>query len=249
MVVGIFGSSGYLGTQAALLCESLSLDYVCLERNIDKYEKEFLHKITVIIDCGFPRNYYKRGVAASYLTEIKRRKYFFEFLGPKYIYIGTFTGILTKSTHYSRIKQEAEEIFESFGASILRAGLVASANRPGGRYLELKDMLEKLPVSLVPAENWFPVVITDLDDFIHHLTKLMNSDNDRVTIPVTILPLRSLILERTPKKVQLKINSLVCQIFSWTVRLLPLKKLEGIKAIVVPVSFSKELILKISDRG
>jgi hypothetical protein len=249
MVVGIFGSSGYLGTQAALLCESLSLDYVCLERNVDKHEPEFLHKITVIVDCGFPRNYYKRGVAASYLMEINRRKYFFESLGPKYIYIGTFTGILTKSTHYSLIKQKAEEIFETFGATILRAGLVASADRPGGRYLELKEMLEKLPVSLVPSENWFPIVITDLDNYIHHLTKLLRLENDIVGLPITILPLRKLVLEHTPEKVQLKIPSIVCQFFSWSVRWLPLKKLEGIKAISVPVSFSKESILRLRGKG
>jgi hypothetical protein len=247
MVVGIFGSSGYLGKQSALLCESLSLDYVCLERNVDEHERESLQKITVIIDCGFPREYYKRGIAASYLIEINRRKHFFESLGPKYIYVGTFTGILTKSTHYSLLKQKAEEIFETFGATILRVGLVASADRPGGRYLELKEILEKLPVSLVPAENWFPVVITDLDDFIHHLTKLLSLHNDKVGVPINVLPLCKLILERTPEKVQLKIPSIVCQLFSWTVRWLPLKKLEGIKAIAVPVSFSTESILRIRD--
>jgi hypothetical protein len=248
MVVGIFGSSGYLGQQSALICKSLKIDYVCLDRSVDKHNEDFLKRITQVIDCGFPRNYYKKGLDSAYLLEIHRRKYFFESLGSKYIYIGTFTGVATRSTHYSQIKQKAEEILETFGATILRTGLIVSQDWPGGRYRELGEMLEKFPISLIPNENWFPLIITDLDDFLHHLGRLLRLEKSEVPLSVDILPLRKLVLRHSTNKMQFEISSPACQLFCWAVSRFPLKKLEGLKAIAIPVSFSRNLILDLKER-
>lgn len=249
MVVGIFGSSGYLGQQSVLICKSLSIDYVCLDKNIDKHKIDFLRKITQVIDCGFPRNYYEKGLDSAYLLEIDRRKHFFEGLGPKYIYIGTFTGIATRSTQYSLIKQKAEEILETFGATILRAGLIVSHDRPGGRYQELHEVLEKFPVILIPNEDWFPLIVTDLDDFTDHLSKLLKSDKIEFSLPITIVPLRTVALQHSANKIQFEINASVCCLFSWVVRRLPLKKIEAIKAIAIPMSYSRNSIRELKGKA
>ena len=247
MLIGIFGSSGYLGNQCVLLCKSMSLNYVCLDRKISNHDEFTLQQITHVIDCGFPRNYYSKNVSAEYLVEINRRKNIFSELGKKYIYIGTYTGITSADTCYSVTKRQAELTLQTFDATIFRAGLVVSQSQPGGRYQELLSLLERLPFAFIPSKEWFPLVISDLDETIKQIGSVLRSEKVNHSAAVKVVPLGALILEQFSHKIQIKIPAIFCRFFSWSIRMMPLQKLEGITAISIPVKFSRDVVKKMSD--
>lgn len=236
--VGIFGSSGYLGSRVILICSELSISYAILDRKLSNNDPLLLSSISKVIDCGFPPDYYKKSIATKYMIEIKQRAEQFQSLGRGYLYVSTFSGITTRKTGYSKLKNRAGDILSAIEATCLRVGLVTSESNPGGRYLELRRLAQSLPFLIIPSKNWFPVLIYKLEDFELTIRNfLINED----VIPPTEYQLKSLselISEMKLPQKKFELPGWCSALLAMLIRLLPLKKMEGLKAISVSESFA-----------
>ena len=246
-VIGIFGSNGYLGSEVVSLCEELSLPYVKLEREVANNDREILSRVSIVIDCGFPRDYFIKNVAQRYLLEINHRARIFESLSNRYLYLATYSGIVTRETRYSKLKFDAELILKRINATCLRLGLVTSENSPGGRFLELKDLVEKLPLLILPSRSWYPVLTCTSENLKISISHFLTEPLSFHPPESEFKPLSILMCEMNPSARKFYLPGLLTGLLAVFVRLLPFKRIEGIKAISVSQSFAKSRL--ISDRA
>ena len=231
--VGVFGANGYLGKETLDLCSTINVPSTALGRNIDAVDISILDGLTIVIDCGFPRDYYHREISRLYLEEIEKRARFCNQHGIKYVYLTTFTSIVSDKSKYARLKNSLETSIESLGGELLRLGLVIDSNKPGGRFLELYSIVNKLPVVLIPSSNWFPVFTCSLSGYLAEVKNLFeNGQLSKLQIG-KLQPLAEVIREVAVGKRVLQLNDFVTSVFGRLLPLVVFGKREGIKGISI----------------
>jgi hypothetical protein len=235
-IIGIFGSQGYLGKETLNLCHTTGTPTRVLGRRIESIDNNFLDGLTLIIDCGFPRDYYNRKTACDYLAEVEKRAQFCNEFGIKYYYLTTYTSVVSDRSKYSQLKSLVETSVKSMGGELLRLGLVIDASNPGGRFLELKSIIQRLPVVFVPSFNWFPVFTCSLDAYLEEVKNLLENGEMSKHELGNLQPLAEVITQVSEGKKLLQLSDLLTCI---VVRFLPLVafgKREGIKGISVKIN-------------
>jgi hypothetical protein len=231
--VGVFGVHGYLGGETLKLCIDLKIPCVSLGRQIDAIDISILDGLTLIIDCGFPRDYYRRKTAGEYLKEIEKRVSFCHQYGIKYVYLTTFTSTVSDKSKYARLKNLLEEHIEMLGGELLRLGLVIDSINPGGRFLELQSIIQKLPVVLIPSLNWFPIFTCPLNAYLAEVKNLLeNGELSKLQIG-ELQPLANVIRETAIDKKVLQLSDFVTSLLARLLPLIAFGKREGIKGISV----------------
>lgn len=231
--IGIFGSQGYLGKQTLELCSTYKTEARVLGRRIELIDTSVLNDLTLIIDCGFPRNYYKRKIARDYLLEVKKRAQFCNVHGIKYVYLTTYTSIVSDKSKYSRLKNSVENLIRSFGGELLRLGLVIDDSAPGGRFQELHSLIQRLPIVMVPSSNWFPVFTCSLDAYLEEVKNLV--ENGELSKPQlgNLRPLAVIITQISEGKKMVQLNNFFTSIAVLFLPLVAFGKREGLRGISV----------------
>jgi hypothetical protein len=229
-IVGIFGGNGYLGSEVVKICLQNNIPYILLPREIKRVEDSSLESINTIVDCGFPRDYYKKKVMNAYLNELSNRSKIINFQKVNYLYIGSFSSIAGQNSKYGKLKLKSEQLLESSGAIISRVGLVKCTSNPGGRYKELLMMVEKAPFILLPSPNWFPLFVTEIDCLRNEIRTFVNSGDVSNNSAIEI-PLSAVIKEFGLEKRFIELNDMWSALLARVIKRLPLRRIEGIKSI------------------
>jgi hypothetical protein len=173
MMIGIFGSTGYLGKIICGMLSEKNISYQCLGRDyIGPFEG-----FTKIIDLGFPRNYLNRNVGKEYLFVLKSRLE--QHSDGLYIYLGSLSSVGVINSQYGFIKHCAEQIVLDHGGVVVRAGLLFNEVQPGGRFKEMLNFLGILPfhprfrrgtyfLKFTPESELFEVIKLILDPSFKH---------------------------------------------------------------------------------
>lgn len=231
--VGVFGANGYLGQETVELCRIRNVEYVSLSRKIEDLGASLLSDLTTIIDCGFPRDYYHARRARDYLKQVEKRSEFCSGHGIQYVYLTTFTSVISNKSKYARLKNSAEDIVEAFGGELLRLGLVVDLVNPGGRYLELCSIIQKLPIVFVPNSDWFPVFTCTIDEYRREIESLLRNGSLINGHIGKLQSLSDVIGEVSIGKKAFKLSSFVTCLLARTLTLIAFGKREGIKGISI----------------
>lgn len=231
MIIGIFGGNGYLGKEAVKICLAQNHEVVYLGREIVSTEVTILEKLNLIIDCGFPRDYYKIGVGDLYLRELTERFRVAQKLKVKYLYLTSFSTLKFGNSTYAKIKDNSESIANQFGVQLLRLGLVIDRDSPGGRYKELIQLVRSSPVILIPHKSWFPVMVCQLDEYLDSLNLFINGSDFREREVGYISSLTEILEWSFPNKHAIRLGPIATSSLVRLISLLNLKKLEGLKYI------------------
>jgi hypothetical protein len=229
--VGVFGSNGYLGSETISLCRANNIRSVALGRKIEDLDSSILDGLVAIIDCGFPRDYYRVKSSHDYLKQIKKRARFCNERGIKYVYLTTFTSIISDNSKYARLKNSAETSVELLGGELLRLGLVVDLSNPGGRFLELNSIIRRLPIVLIPSSNWFPVFTCTLSEYLAEIKTFLQNGSLSIHQIGKIQPLSELIEEVSKDKKVLKLSNFITFILAQIIPFIAFGKMEGIKGI------------------
>jgi hypothetical protein len=231
--VGVFGANGYLGSETLSLCRATNIPSVALGRRIEDLDSSILNQLVTIIDCGFPRDYYHVKSADDYLKQVQKRAKFCNERGIKYVYLTTFTSVISDNSKYARLKNSTERLVELLGGELLRLGLVVDLNKPGGRFLELNSIVRRLPIVLIPSSKWFPIFTCTLSEYLAEIQIfLQNSSLSRHEIG-KLQPLSELIEEVSKDKKILKLSNFVTFILAQLIPFIAFGKIEGLKGIAV----------------
>lgn len=238
--IGIVGSNGYLG---ATLMRNLQ------KKNVHVYPigREFLKdetfpELDFIIDSGFPRNIHNKNVKMEYFKNLTSRLEHCSSQNTTYLYFGSLSSHSPATSKYGTAKREAENLVVSMRGRVIRFGLVVDRQEPGGRYLELVKNLRSFPVILVPHPDYFPICVTYIKEFSGTLDRVIfereNSVSD-ATAPIEWTCLSQLVRNSTDRRVIVLpkfITKITCEI----IRILPLGKLDNLKAIAYKITDPQE---------
>ena len=231
--VGIFGAHGYLGRETINLCETLNIPYFALDRKIEDVDPSILGSLTMIIDCGFPRDYYNKNTARNYLEQVEKRSKFCNEQRIRYVYLTTFTSVVSNNSKYAHLKNCTEDTVELFGGELLRLGLVVDLVNPGGRFLELCSIIQKFPIVFVPSSDWFPIFTCTICEYRDEVESLLRDGSLFKRHIGRLQSLSDVIREVSIGKKVLELGNCVTSLL---VRILPLiafGKREGIRGISV----------------
>ena len=231
--IGVFGAHGYLGRETLDLCLDLNIPTVALGRKLEAIDVSILDGLTLIIDCGFPRDYYHRKTSREYLKEIEKRVSFCNQHGIQYVYLTTFTSTVSDKSKYARLKNLLEEHIEILGGELLRLGLVIDAIKPGGRFLELQSIIQKMPVVLIPGLNWFPIFTCTLSAYLAEVKSLVETGELSKLQIGKLQPLAVIVKEVAKDKKVLQLTDFATSLLARFVPLIAFGKREGIKGISV----------------
>jgi hypothetical protein len=231
--VGIFGAQGYLGRETVELCRIMNVGYIALGRKIEDLGASLLGELTIIIDCGFPRDYYNARRARDYLKQVERRAKFCGDHGIQYVYLTTFTSVVSNKSKYARLKNRVEKTIEAFGGELLRLGLVVDLDNPGGRYLELCSIIHKLPIVFVPNSDWFPVFTCTIDEYRKEIQSLLKSGSLIRDHIGKLQSLSDVIKEVSIGKKLFKLSSFTTCLLAKALPLIAFGKREGIRGISI----------------
>lgn len=231
--IGVFGARGYLGRETLNLCIDLNIPCTALGRQIEAIDISILDGLSLIIDCGFPRDYYHQKISREYFKEIEKRLSFCNQYGIKYVYLTTYTSIVSDKSKYARFKNLLEGHIEKFGGELLRLGLVIDLIKPGGRFLELQSIIQKIPVVLIPSLNWFPIFTCSLSAYLAEIKTLVeNGELSNLQIG-KLQPLAYVIREAAKDKKVLQLSDFVTYLIARSLPLIAFGRMEGIKGISV----------------
>ena len=231
--VGIFGANGYLGSETLYLCRATNIPSVALGRRIEDLDSSILNQLVTIIDCGFPRDYYRVKSADDYLKQVQKRAKFCNQRGIKYVYLTTFTSVISDNSKYARLKNSTERLVELLGGELLRLGLVIDLDNPGGRFLELNSMVRRLPIVLIPSSKWFPIFTCTLNEYLAEIQSFLQNGFLSTHHIGKRQSLSELISEVSKDKKVLKLSEFATFVLVRLVPLIAFGKREGIKGIAV----------------
>ena len=235
MKVGIVGSNGYLGRTLITALEGQNLEILPLGRSF--LAGDSLPELDFVIDAGFPRDIYKKDVAVEYHKNLKFRLRYCQEFQIMYLYIGSLSSHSPMDSKYGIAKNQAEVSVLLHGGRILRTGLVVDTISPGGRYLELMNILKKLPFLILPDSRYFPIGITKLADFMDHARHLILS-RDLVELEQTVVVewtnLRDLAKGLIDKK-SITLPSIITASICRLLPFLPLGRLDNLKSIAYKI--------------
>ena len=231
--VGIFGANGYLGKETINLCRTMNVQYVALGRKIEDLSPSILEDLTTIIDCGFPRDYYNIKRAHDYLKQVEKRSKFCNDHGIQYIYLTTFTSVVSSKSKYARLKNNTDATVETFGGELLRLGLVLDLANPGGRFLELCSIIQKFPIVFVPSSDWFPVFTCTIDEYRAEIKSLLRNGSLIKGRLGKLQSLSDVIREVSIGKKVFMLGSFATCLLATTLPLIAFGKREGIRGISV----------------
>jgi hypothetical protein len=166
--VGVWGSSGYLGSR--ILRHLRGNGYAADELG----RAELPAETGVVVDASFPPTYKELAVRSSYLELVGRRAGWAKDTGATYIYLASTSSIPPVTSVYGTVKGAAESIVLSSGGHLLRAGLVVSTIDPGGRLNQLASIISHLPLVVVPATTEFPVLVSTLEDLLDDVAEIVS---------------------------------------------------------------------------
>ena len=235
MRVGIVGSNGYLGSSLKQALEDRKIEIVKLEREF--FVGDSLPKLDLVIDAGFPRDIYVEKVAVGYYRSLELRLQYCRKLRIQYLYIGSLSSHSPMASIYGTAKRKSEECVLLYGGKILRAGLIVDSKLPGGRYLELLTILERLPFVILPNSSYFPIGTSKLEDFLNHTHQMIYMSESNVSEQAVVVEwtnLRDLAIGLTNKKSKTLpkwLTMLMCKLL----KVVPLSKLENLKTIAYKV--------------
>lgn len=231
MRIGLIGASGYLGValQKFLLEEKIEL--VILNHKLQLDLKA--DALDMVIDAGFPRDIYRKKVRNNYFINLNSRLKYCQNYNVPYVYFGSISSYSPIQSKYGSAKEYSENLVKSYGGVVFRFGLVVNSKSPGGRYLEVLKMIEKMPIVLLPHRDFFPIAITKIEDFIDGINNIIDKRN--FAIPETMAAvqwtnLNSLMKSSCNKKtfiISKVLTSLLCRL----IRIVPLGKYDNLKAI------------------
>ncbi len=242
MRVGIVGSNGYLGSALKQALGERKIEIVKLER--DFFVGSSLPELDLVIDAGFPRDIYVGEIAIGYYRSLKLRLQYCREFRIQYLYIGSLSSHSPMASKYGTAKKVSEEYVLLYGGKILRAGLIIDSKLPGGRYLELLTILERLPIVILPNSNYFPIGTSKLEDFlnhIHHMILTRESNSSEQTVVVEWTNLRDLAIGLTDKNAKTLPKWLTVWVCKF-LKIIPLRKLENLKTIAYKVPNGEDKI-------
>jgi dTDP-4-dehydrorhamnose reductase len=165
MNVAIYGSNGYLGNAL----KSVDSKFKCLRR-FDGPLAGFVH-----IDFSFPNGDADEIEFLAYLELIRKRASVCREFSSKYVYIGSMSSVPPINSIYGKRKKTTEDLVLSLGGNILRLGLVVNQIKPGGRYLELREMVKRFPVIPITHEKYFQLFITEENAALTSMIAMLKS--------------------------------------------------------------------------
>lgn len=169
-LVGIWGSSGYLGTRTLahlrghLIVQSLERD-------------DLAEPGSRLLDLSFPPDYRNRTTRDEYLRRVEGRCRWAARTGSRYIYIGSTSSEPPVTSIYGATKRQAEQLALAWGHSVLRAGLVICSVTPGGRFGQLERIVKRLPVVPLPDISQFRLRVTDMHNLLSDVSAVVEQPN------------------------------------------------------------------------
>jgi hypothetical protein len=231
-MIGVFGGNGYLGQQITSAFQAHDLSFVLLEEASTDSDLAF---INVIIDCGFPRKIHKKLVRTNYKRQFLKRTDQIQKI--PYIYLGSFSSAEDSLSHYGQVKHFSEKLVIERGGMVLKLGLIISAEKPGGRYLELANIVKFFPLSLIPHSDYFPIRTTKLNDFLDYILILVHNIDQEFVNAIKIVQNESTTLgdllthqinrNQLPVILPRATTKLLCR----TIQILPLGPMNNLKSI------------------
>lgn len=230
-MVGIYGD-GYLAKEIINLLNSVKIPHKALRRRecVD-------NSISLVIDAGFPRDYLNKTVRIQYLALLRWRLSKSLESKSSYLYLGSYSSIGEIRSVYGRTKKEAENLVLELGGAVLRLGLVVDELSPGGRYQELLDILGKIPLTIRIPENWCPIFVTPLTDFLQAVRVLIDQGNvtsDKVlsTSNTKMVSLNSIMEHVESHSVKIRIPSFLMYVMERILFLLPFSRFDNLNSIM-----------------
>jgi hypothetical protein len=229
MKIGIYGGNGYLGSSVLKALKQHNIEVMLLGR--DQHPANL--GLTHIIDASFPANYKDKLITQQYFERLEKRLE--KSIGLNYIYLGSYSSVGVVRSIYGETKKNAEKMVQDRGATVLRLGLVVDENNPGGRFSQLKEIIEKAPVNLKIPESWCPIKITRFSNFIQTTLILVNQRvvaKKEVEIKQTFQTNLNFFMVRSkPRKLTVFLPDPVLRIFFLLVSKIPLGLFDNLNSI------------------
>jgi hypothetical protein len=125
-----------------------------------------------VVDFSMPRNIRQSSTRISYHELIMRRVSSAVGGRSHYIYAGSISSLDPVVSQYGKLKRLVEDDVKSRGGSVLRLGLVVDFERPGGRFSNLIQILDRLPIAVVPSFNCFQLYVTSPEGMVQSIVQL-----------------------------------------------------------------------------
>jgi hypothetical protein len=229
MKIGIYGGNGYLGSSVLNALKEHNIEVRVLARDQCPANLGLTH----IIDASFPANYKHKHITQEYFERLEKRVE--KSIGLNYVYLGSYSSVGVVRSVYGETKKKAEEMVRERGATVLRLGLVVDENNPGGRFSQLKELIEKAPVNFKIPETWCPIKVTRFSDFIQTTLILVNQrvvTKKEVEIKQTFQTnLNFLMIRSKPRKLTVFIPDPAIRIFFLLVSKIPLGLFDNLNSI------------------
>jgi hypothetical protein len=238
MLIGIIGSNGYLGEA---LFRSLRKKGHQLKEIDFQYFDEIYHcskPIDILIDCGFPRNIHNKKISTRYFAQLEQRLFVSKKTGIKYVYVGSLSEDIESNSAYGRVKASSTHLVKKYGGCVIRSGLVVDNKKPGGRYKELLEVHNRMPIKIIPNERFFPVGVTFLRDFLCATNEIVSKSDifePEVLCKVQWTTLKHL-LQTLPHPIKINLSFGMTKILCILINFLPLGKFDNLKSIAKQIS-------------
>jgi hypothetical protein len=233
MLIGIIGSSGYLG--GALLRSLSKKGYQVKEVNFQFFHEiyPFSKPMDLLIDCGFPRNIHRKKISTSYLSQLEQQLFMSKKNGIKYVYVGSLSEDIESNSAYGRVKASSTNLVKKYGGCVIRTGLVVDNKKPGGRYKELLKVHNRMPIKIIPNERFFPIGVTFLEDFLdtaNEIVKESDSFEAEVLCKIQWITMKKL-LQTFTNSFEIHLSFGTTKILCVLINFLPLGKFDNLKSI------------------
>jgi hypothetical protein len=241
MNIGIVGSSGYLGTNLLTYLTRKGHKIEKISHHLLIENKRAMRNLNLILDCGFPRNIHISSISENYLFNLNNRVLIAKQIGIKYAYIGSLSEDSGGVSTYGKNKLVASNIVKDHDGLIIKTGLVVDFIKPGGRYEELLILSHRLPILFLPHRSFFPVGVTELNDFINTVDRLVSEQsfsNSEILCRIRWTTLTDLIQAASNSyhiHLSYSLTKLLCKIL----RIIPLGKYDNIKSISTEIVAEK----------
>ena len=238
MLIGIIGSNGYLGEA---LFHILSKNGHQIKEIDFQYFDEIDHcsePIDLLIDCGFPRNIHNKKISTRYLAQLEQRLLVSKENGIKYMYVGSLSEDIESNSAYGRVKAISTNLVKKYGGCVIRSGLGVDLEKPGGRYKELLDLHNRIPIKIIPNERFFPIGVTYLGEFLYTTNESVNKSDvfePEVLCKIQWITLKDL-LRSFPNPIEINLTFGMTKILCFLINSLPLGKFDNLKSIAKQVT-------------